>query len=206
MFEFEQLFKGPDAVKRHLAAPLAPSRLAYLRYRAEQGARPSTLRGIAAAQLNAIRYLDLPREGKLTPSEIEDAAERWMAQDHARRGGTAPSIRTTFIAQVKGWLRFAGCLQDPSPPPRQYSAEVAMFTDYMRRERGWSEATVSLPSQPGGRFVAAVLQREALSLSDLTITTIDRALSEKRSEDGRSLCRATVRNRADALRVRPACR
>ena len=200
MFEFEQLFKRPDAVKRHLAAPLAPSRLAYLRYRAEQGARPSTLRGIAAAQLNAIRYLDLPREGKLTPSEIEDAAERWMARDHARRGGTSPSIRTTFIAQVKGWLRFAGCLQDPSPPPRQYSAEVAMFTDYMRRERGWSEATVRYRRNRADDLLRRFCSGKR-SLSDLTITTIDRALSEKRSEDGRSLCRATVRNRADALRA-----
>ena len=142
MLEFEQLFKRPDAVKRHLSAPLAPSRLAYLRYPAEQGAKPSTLRGIAATQLNAIRYLDLPRKAKVTPSEIEDAAERWMAQDRARRGGTSPSVPTSFVAQVKAWLGFAGCLQVPSPPPRRHSAEVALFTDFMRRERGWSEATV----------------------------------------------------------------
>ena len=198
MLEFEQLFKRPDAVKRHLAAPLAPSRLAYLRYRADRGAKPSTLRGIAAAQLNAIRYLELPRKAKVTPSEIEDAAERWMAQDRARRGGTSPSIRTTFVAQVKGWLDFAGCLQVPSPPPHQYSAEVTLFTDYMRRERGWSEATVRYRRNRADKLLR---QFCGGSLADLTITSIDRALSEKGSKDGRSLCRATVRNRADALRA-----
>ena len=101
MFELEQLFRRSDAVQRHLAAPLARSRLAYLRYRAELGAKPSTLRGIAAAQLNAIRYLDLAEDGKVTPSAIADAAERWMALDPRRRGGTSPNIRSTFIAQSR---------------------------------------------------------------------------------------------------------
>ena len=117
MLELEQLFSRSDAVQRHLAAPLARSRLAYLRYRAELGAKPSTLRGIAAAQLNAIRYLDLAEDGKVTPCAIADAAERWMALDPKRRNGTSPSVRSAFIAQVKGWLRFAGRLHVPSPPP-----------------------------------------------------------------------------------------
>ena len=48
MFRLNHLFKRADAVQRHLAAPLARSRLAYLAHRAEQGARSSTLRGLAA--------------------------------------------------------------------------------------------------------------------------------------------------------------
>ena len=46
MFELEQLFKRADTVQRHFTAPLARSRLAYLGHRAEQGAKPSMLRGI----------------------------------------------------------------------------------------------------------------------------------------------------------------
>ncbi len=200
MFALEQLFKRSDAVQRHLAAPLARSRLAYLRYRAELGAKPSTLRGIAAAQLKAIRYLDLAQEEKVTPSEIADAAERWMALDPTRRGGTSPSVRSTFIALVKGWLRFAGRLQVPSSPPRQCAVELDLFTDYMRRERGWSEATVQYRRSRADELVRRFC-RGKRTLADITVTMIDQALSEKSSEDGRSRCRATARNRADALRA-----
>ena len=47
MLDLGQLFKRADTVQRHLAAPHARSRLAYLGHRAEEGAKPSTLRGIA---------------------------------------------------------------------------------------------------------------------------------------------------------------
>ena len=52
MLDLGQLFKRADTVQRQLAAPLARSRLAYLGHRAEEGAKPSTLRGIAALQVN----------------------------------------------------------------------------------------------------------------------------------------------------------
>ena len=78
MFELEQIFKRANTVQRYLAAPLARSRLAYLGHRAEQGFQPSTLRGIAAIQVRAVRYLELEEESKITPSEIAAAAERWV--------------------------------------------------------------------------------------------------------------------------------
>ena len=99
MFDLGQLFKRADTVQRHLAAPLARSRLAYLGYRAEQGAKPSTLRGIAALQVNLIRYLGLGEDGKVTTAGIEAAAERWVSQDPARRGGDAEGIRQRFVSR-----------------------------------------------------------------------------------------------------------
>ena len=121
MFEFEQIFKRTDAVQRHLAAPLLRSRLAYLGHRAEQGAKPSTLRGIAAFQVQAIHYLELAEEGQITPSEIATAAERWVTQHPARRGGNArgimyksdetlalnpssPAVQSTQHQRVGTWL------------------------------------------------------------------------------------------------------
>ena len=85
MFELNQLFKRADAVQRHLAAPLAQSRLTYLAHRSEQGAKPSTLRGIAALQVKVIHYLELAEEGKVALSEIEAAAQRWVPCDTRRR-------------------------------------------------------------------------------------------------------------------------
>lgn len=199
MLELEQLFKRPGAIQRHLAAPLARSRLAYLRYRADLGAKPSTLRGIAAAQLHAIRYLDLGQEGQVTPSEIADAAARWMALGPGRRNGTSPTIRSSFIAQVTGWLHFTGRLQVPSSPPSQ-CAELDLFSDYVRRERGWSEATVRYRRSRADELLRRFC-RGKRTLADITVTMIDQVLVEDGSKDSRPQCRATVRNRADALRA-----
>ena len=100
MFDLGQLFKRADTVQRHLAAPLARSRLAYLGHRADRGAKPSTLRGIAALQINLVRYLELGEDGKVAPAEVEAAAQRWVSQDPARRGGDAEGIRRRFLSQA----------------------------------------------------------------------------------------------------------
>ena len=200
MFDFEQLFKRPDAVQRHLAAPLARSRLAYLGHRAAQGASPSTLRGIAAFQVQAIHYLELGEEGQITPSEIATAAERWVTQHPARRGGKSSNARRDFVSRVSGWLSFAGRLQVPSVAPPQHCPALAQFEDYMRRERGWSEVTIRYR-----RGRAEDLLRRCCcahrTLADLSLTTIDRALGAGNSRDGRPRARATIRNHVDALRA-----
>ena len=209
MFDFEQLFKRPDAVQRHLAAPLLRSRLAYLGHRAEQGAKPSTLRGIAAFQVQAIHYLELAEEGQITPSEIATAAERWVTQHPARRGGNASNARRDFVSRVTGWLSFAGRMQVPSvagrmqvpsvaPPP--HCPALVQFEDYMRWERGWSEITIRYRLGRAEDLLRRCC-RAHRTLADLSLTTIDRALGARNSKDGRPRVRATIRNHADALRA-----
>ena len=157
MFEFEQIFKRTDAVQRHLAAPLLRSRLAYLGHRAEQGAKPSTLRGIAAFQVQAIHYLELAEEGQITPSEIATAAERWVTQHPARRGGNASNARRDFVSRVTGWPSFAGRMQVPSVAPPPHCPALVQFEDYMRWERGLVRGHDPLPSRTGGGLAAPVL-------------------------------------------------
>ena len=209
MFEFEQIFKRTDAVQRHLAAPLLRSRLAYLGHRAEQGAKPSTLRGIAAFQVQAIHYLELAEEGQITPSEIATAAERWVTQHPARRGGNASNARRDFVSRVTGWLSFAGRMQVPSvagrmqvpsvaPPP--HCPALVQFEDYMRWERGWSEVTIRYRLGRAEDLLRRCC-RPHRTLADLSLTTIDRALGARNSKDGRPRARATIRNHADALRA-----
>ena len=200
MFDFEQLFKRPDAVQRHLAAPLARSRLAYLGHRAAQGASPSTLRGIAAFQVQAIHYLELGEEGQITPSEIATAAERWVTQHPARRGGNASNARRDFVSRVSGWLSFAGRLQVPSVAPPPHCPALAQFEDYMRRERGWSEVTIRYRRGRAEDLLRRCC-RAHRTLADLSLTTIDRALGAGNSRDGRPRARATIRNHVDALRA-----
>ena len=200
MFDLGQLFKRADTVQRHLAAPLARSRLAYLGHRAEEGAKPSTLRGIAAVQVNLVRYLELAEDSRVAPTEVEAAAERWVSHDPARRGGNAEGIRRRFVSQATCWLRFADRLQVAAAPPHPHSAEVAVFVDYMRRERGWSEATIRYRRSRADEFLSGFC-RGNRTLADITVEAVDRAPSDRETRDGRVRTRATIRNHADALRA-----
>ena len=200
MFDLGQLFKRADTVQRHLAAPLARSRLAYLGHRAEQGAKPSTLRGIAALQVNLVRYLELGEDGKVASAEVEAAAQRWVSQDPARRGGDAEGIRQRFVSQATCWLRFAGRLQVPAAPSHPHATEVAVFVEHMRRERGWSEATIRYRRSRADEFLRRFCGGNR-TLADITVEAVDCALSNKETGDGRIRTRATIRNHADALRA-----
>ena len=200
MFDLGQLFKRADTIQRHLAAPLARSRLAYLGHRAEQGAKPSTLRGIAALQVNLVRYLELGEDGKVASADVEAAAQRWVSQDPARRGGDAEGIRQRFVSQATCWLRFAGRLQFPAAPSHRHATEVAVFVEHMRRERGWSEATIRYRRSRADEFLRRFC-RGNRTLADITVEAVDCALSDKETRDGRIRTRATIRNHADALRA-----
>ena len=200
MFKLSQLFKRTDTIQRHLAAPLARSRLTYLAHRAEHGAKASTLRGIAALQLKVIHHLELGEDGKVARSEIEAAAQRWVSQDPARRGGNPHVARRHFVSHATCWLRFSGRLEDLAVSTHPHSGEVAEFAEYMRQERGWSEATIRDRRARADDFLRRFCTRTG-ALAEVTIATIDRALNEKNARDGRPRCRATIRTHADALRA-----
>ena len=200
MFRLNHLFKRAEAVQRHLAAPLARSRLAYLAHRAEQGAKSSTLRGIAALQVKVIHYLELGEQGKVARPDIEAAARRWVSQDPARRGGNADVAQRHFVSHATCWLRFAGRLEDSAISTHPHSGEVADFVDYMRQERGWSEATIRDRRARADDFLRRFCARTG-ALAEVTIATIDRALNENNARTGRPRCRTTIRTHADALRA-----
>jgi site-specific recombinase XerD len=200
MFALEQLFKRDETVQRYLAAPLARSRLGYLAHRAEQGAKLSTLVGIASIQVKAVRYLALGEGGSVSLAGIEAAAEQWASGDPARRGGNGGKARRNFVAKAAGWLRFAGRLEETAAPPHRHAAQVAEFVDYMRRERGWSEATIRTRSGRANEFLRRFCAGDR-TLADVAIADIDRALGRKNARDGRSRSRVTIRHQAHALRA-----
>ena len=200
MFRLNHLFKRAGAVQRHLAAPLARSRLAYLAHRAEQGARSSTLRGIAALQVKVIHYLELGEQGKVARPDIEAAARRWVSQDPARRGGNADVAQRHFVSHATCWLRFSGRLEDSAISTHPHSGEVADFVDYMRQERGWSEATIRDRRARADDFLRRFCAWTG-ALAEVTVATIDRALNENNARTGRPRCRTTIRTHADALRA-----
>ena len=73
---FETLFIDRGTIARNRCEPLLEERLSYLRHCAQEGARPRTLRTIAAAQITLIRLLDLRAGERVSVPRIEAAADR----------------------------------------------------------------------------------------------------------------------------------
>ena len=195
---FKQLFSRDATVRRYAAAPLAASRLSYLSHRAEQGAKPYTLRRIAIAQLGAVQYLDLAQPDTIRVQDLEAAAERWAREDPGRRGGNTERAVRRMVRPVAGWLRFVNRLQEvPAGRIGPHSDRVATFADYMRHDRGWSEETVRFRVRAVEEFLQG-LTAQHCPLEQVTLAGVDRALAGKITHDGWS--RNSVRTYAMALR------
>ena len=195
---FEQLFKRDDTVARYRAAPLTDSRLGHLAHCAAQGAKPYTLRTIAVMHCALVRYADLEETGPVPLSQVEAAADRWLAEEPGRRDGNAERARRRFVRHATGWLRFDGRLEAPCAPPHPTDSRLAAFTDYMRRERGWSESTIRYRRRQTGEFLRRCWDR-GLPLERVTLADIDRELAAKRAKDGWS--RHSLRTYAGSLRA-----
>ena len=108
---------------------------------------------------------------------------------------------TTEDAEIAAcWLRFAGRVQVPAAPSHPHATEVAVFVEHMRRERGWSEATIRYRRSRADEFLRRFC-RGNRTLADITVEAVDCALSDEETRDGRIRTRATIRNHADALRA-----
>ena len=74
---FNQIFKQPTRISRHLNAPLLEDRLRYLIYRSKQETAKSVLCQIAHFQLILIKHLHLEKNKIFTPKEIKTSGKRW---------------------------------------------------------------------------------------------------------------------------------
>ncbi len=117
---FEDLFIDRGAIARYRAAPLLRERLSYLRHRVREGARPLTLRRIAATQLTLIRFLDLREGERVSVPQVEAAADRRSSCS------AQPIERQAFVSRAVQWLRFADLLEEPAEAaPRRRHAHVS---------------------------------------------------------------------------------
>ena len=103
-------------------------------------------------------------------------------------------------SQATCWLRFAGRVQVPAAPSHPRATEVAVFVEHMRRERGWSEATIRYRRSRADEFLRRFC-RGNRTLADITVEAVDCALNDEETRDGRIRTRATIRNHANALRA-----
>ena len=141
---FETLFKRDETVRRYLA------------YCAKQGAKHSTLSGIAATQLALVRRLDLDGAVPIRLSQVEDAAQQWAS---GRPGRNLPKVRRTGVrlAPLRRSLGSAATATGPAP------GEGRAFTAYMRWERGLAEPKDEVDSGAVRAGIASVLHHELVS-------------------------------------------
>ena len=189
---FEALFIDRDTVARYRRAPLLEERLSYLSHCAEEGARPLTLRTTAAAQVSLIRLLDLRQGERVSLPRIEAAANRRSSSP------AQPSARRNFVSRSVRWLRFVGLLDEPRGIRQRHAqdAEVAVFREWMRNERGWSESTIRNCCNTIDHF-CDWLGEWGIGLDAVVVADIDRAVVRWHA---RGCSRSTVRGYAQRLR------
>ena len=195
---FEDLFTKPGAIASYRAAPFLEERLSYLSHCAQAGARPSTLRYIAAHQTNLIQLLDYREGDRVSVARIESAAERWSRPGGRRCSQVAKSEACRrFVGHAVRWLRFLNLLEEPGRAQHAHTGEVAAFEAWMRHERGWTEETISGCRGTVDRFFFR-LERRHIALADVSIADIDRAVARWHA---RGCSRVTVHDYAQRLRT-----
>ena len=86
---FDDLFTRPGIIGRYLATPLFGERLSYLTHCAQGGARRTTLRKIAADQVNLVHLLDL-REGERVSVDADRSRDGFNGRCPAGVDAAAP--------------------------------------------------------------------------------------------------------------------
>ena len=195
---FEDLFTKRGAIASYRAAPLLEERLSYLSHCAQAGARPATLRTIAAHQTNLIHLLDFREGDRVSVARIESATRRWSRPGGRRCSQVAkPEACRRFVGHAVRWLRFLNLLEEPSRAQHPHAGEVAAFEEWMRHERGWTDETISGCRGTIDRFFFR-LERRRIGLADVGIADIDRAVARWHA---RNCSRVTIHDYAQRLRT-----
>lgn len=198
---FQQLFERPHAIQRQLAAPLLEARRLYLAHCATQGLARRTLREIAFYQLIAIDYLHLGDQGLITTADITAAAERWAhrsPQTASSKDAASPLSKARFIKHATHWLDFLGRLYTPPAPLSPFAPYLRDFADFMRSERGLSEATIRSRCREVESFLREACDQPG-ALVQLTVSQIDATLLDKVQRAG--YARRTIQTLAATLRA-----
>jgi integrase/recombinase XerD len=195
---FEVIF-FPRTAERYRASPLVEQRERYLVHLRETGARRSTLRKCANDQLSIVRLLNLKEGGRVRLSQIEAVTAIW-SQPKARRcdRSASPKARTRFVSRGIQWLRFLGWLDEPEHEHHPHHTEITIFEDWLRRERGLSDATIQSYCRAADRFFFW-LAGNGTPLDAVQMADIDDAVAAEHTRGAWN--RRTIHDYAQRLRA-----
>jgi integrase/recombinase XerD len=195
---FEEIF-FPRTAERYRAAQLVEQRERYLVHLRATGARRATLRKCANDQLSLVRLLKLKEGSKVRLSQIEAVTAVW-SQPKARRCDRSASLkaRAGFVRHAVQWLRFLGWLDEPERERHPHHAEIRVFEEWMRRERGLSEATIQDYLRAAARFLFW-LAGSGTTLDAIMAADIDDAIASEHRRAAWS--RRTIHDYAQRLKA-----
>lgn len=198
---FDQFYKCPRTIRRHMESPVEFERSRYLAYLSQQGAAHGTLRITAEYLLVVSSYLNLPEHAheRFDLEQITEAADRW-----ANRVPKHPSVKGVrsakrcFVAYATGWFTFLDRIQASCTPPGPYDGRITEFADFMRQQRGLSLLTIKHRCGTVRAFFSRLCS-QGISLDTLTPSDMDNALAQMVREQ--QCARVTVRTYANSLRA-----
>jgi integrase/recombinase XerD len=182
---FEQLFVRPRALARHCEEPLSDERRRFLVYLKERGLLRVTLRWHAEMLLRVAETLRLADR----PGEI-------ISIDEIHRKATDNQHKFSSVATR--WLRYLGRLQEETVPISCFAEQIEAFADFLQRERGLSERTISNSCA----FLQNLLGHLDLPLNSrcqITVKHVGKAFAEVVSQG--SYTPRAIQNLASHLRV-----
>jgi integrase/recombinase XerD len=193
---FEKLFQYPGVLARHCEGPAAEERRRFLLHRANEGAAPATLLRTARELLVIAKTIDI--SATLNGQDFEAAALKWARHQHRRhRSRGLRWSKELFLQLGTSWLHFLGRLQEPALPAFPFAHLITDFTQYMRAERGLSQATIRNRCWHVQQFLGW-LANQNRTLAEVSIRDVDAFLSGKGTQDWG---RVSVATSAQALRA-----
>lgn len=173
---FDEIF-FPRTAEKHRAGSFAEEREQYLRHLKEVGTSRRTLRKCANNHLNLVRLLGQRGRNRFGRREIEAAAEVW-SEPKGRRWKAVATVkaRQRFISHGIDLLDFLGWRDEVDETHHPHRAEVRAFEQWLRSERGLSEATIAGYYGAADHFFAR-LTETGKPLGDVRISDIDDAIA-----------------------------
>jgi hypothetical protein len=198
---FERLFDRRITVARQRAGPLLEERVRYLSHLAEQGVARHGLQVRAYYLLVVAECLRLAkRPGKLiSRGEIKRQAHLWAQQPGPRKLIGSKWQRVYFVRYASQWLQFCGRLQPLADPPHRYAKMIAVFADFLGREKGLVPSTVRACCSIVRKFLDRFGSTASDPLGTITVTQLDEALANYVAAGGYS--RGTVQEIVGKLRA-----
>jgi len=193
---FNQLYKSPSTIARHVNAPYAKERVRYLIHCAQRGDTRSTLLHKTTELLWVARKLSVYPDLNITTAQLHSAAGGWTDRKSAcGRKLNTHWTRRHFIDVGGAWLRYLGYLRKPTQwiP---FEAQLDAYCCWAKNERGLCQSTIANFRHHIVPFLRwyGTLERP---LSDVRINDIDAYLAHG-GEQG--WCRKTIQNVATSLR------
>lgn len=132
-----------SVLEQYAHLPMAEERRRFLAYKLAAGSSSSTLRQFAIYTAAATKRLALTPETKLSPEQIEQAAQAWAN----RRVTTSKFIRPEQVARrfrfiVTTWFSFMDRLDLPERPADLNTAVLAGFARFLNDVRGLAQPTI----------------------------------------------------------------